>query len=82
MFYLCCCYQVWQRYQTRSRQQTVGCFESMNVARVLDKGVDYIREVCRINPLRYSYTTIKRFTARLQMFPPSSFLRHVSDPVP
>lgn len=41
---------------------------------VLDKGVDYIKEVRCINPLPYSYTTIKRFTACLQMFSPLSTL--------
>lgn len=48
--------------------QTAVCFESMNLVRVLDKGVDYNKGVRHINPLRYSYTTIKRLTAQLQVF--------------
>lgn len=54
----------------------------MNVARVLDKRVDYIMEAFHINPLRHSYTTIKRFTACLQMFSPLFCAWHDSDPVP
>ena len=53
----------------------------MDVARVLDKGVDYIREVCHINPFQYSYTTIKRFAACLQMLSPLFSPWQDSDPV-
>lgn len=82
LLFLLLSYQSGRHYQTCCKQPAVGCFESVDVWRVLDKGVDYIREVCRLNPLQYSYTTIKRFSACLQMFSPFFLPWHESDPVP
>lgn len=70
LLFWCCCFFVYSLNGEVAVDtlQTAVCFESMNLVRVLDKGVDYNKGVRHINPLRYSYTTIKRLTAQLQMF--------------
>lgn len=59
------CNKAAERLQVRSR------LDWMNAVRVLDKGVDYNKGVCHINPLRWSYTTITRLTPCLPTLSPS-----------